>query len=89
MIAPNCMIASGNHGIKDNNIPMIEQQCYSKGKIVIEDDVWIGANCVILDGVKISTGAVVGGGSIVTKDIPHKAVVVGNPAKIIKYRTKN
>ena len=87
MIAPNCMLASGNHGIKDNGEPMIIQKCTSKGKIIIEDDVWIGANSVILDGVTIKTGAVVGGGSVVTKNIPSKAIVAGNPAKIIKNRS--
>lgn len=86
MIAPNCMIASGNHGIKDNNEPMLVQKCTSKGAIIIEDDVWIGANSVILDGVKIGKGAIVGAGSIVTKNVPSMAIVVGNPAKVIRYR---
>jgi len=89
MIGPNCTIVSGNHGILDNGVPMIEQSCWSKGKIIIEDDVWIGANCVILDGVIIRSGAIVGGGSVVTKEVPPKAIVAGNPAKIIKYRSKN
>lgn len=53
---------------------------------VIENDVWIGAKAIIMKGVKIETGAVVGAGSIVTKDVPPYAIVVGNPAKIIKYR---
>ena len=54
-------------------------------KIVIEDDVWIGFNCIILKGVKIGKGAIVGAGTMITKSIPEYAVVVGNPAKIIKY----
>jgi acetyltransferase-like isoleucine patch superfamily enzyme len=52
---------------------------------VIEDDVWIGANAVLL-GVKIGRGAIIGAGSIVVKDVPPYAIVGGNPAKIIKYR---
>ena len=88
MIAPNCMLASGNHGIENNDIPMIFQKCTTKGNIIIEDDVWIGANSVILDGIIIRSGAVIGGGSVVTKDIPSNAIVVGNPAKIIRYRTR-
>lgn len=52
----------------------------------IGNDVWIGLNSVIKRGVKIGDGAVVGSGSIVTKDVPSYAVVAGNPAKIIKYR---
>ena len=57
-----------------------------KGSIVVEDDVWIGANAIILSGVRISQGAVIAAGSVVTQDVPPYAIVGGNPAKIIKYR---
>jgi acetyltransferase-like isoleucine patch superfamily enzyme len=86
MIAPNCMLAGGNHGIVDNDIPMIFQESSNKGAIVIEDDVWIGANCSILDGVRVGSGAVIGAGSVVTKDVPPKAIMVGNPAKLVGFR---
>jgi len=59
---------------------------YSKGDIIIKNDVWIGANSLLLDGITINNGAVVAAGSVVTKDIPCYAIVGGNPAKIIKYR---
>ncbi len=52
--------------------------------VIIEDDVIIGANAVILEGVHVGKHAVVGAGSIVTKDVPEGAVVVGNPARIVK-----
>ena len=52
--------------------------------IIIEDDAWIGMNAIILKGVKIGEGAVVGAGSVVTKDVPAWTVVAGNPAVIIK-----
>lgn len=55
-------------------------------KVVIGNDVWIGANSVIMPGVVIGDGAVVGAGAVVTKDVPAYAVVVGVPAKIIKHR---
>lgn len=55
-------------------------------KTIIGSDVWIGAGAIIKRGIKIGTGAVVGAGSIVTKDVPPFAVVVGVPAKVIKYR---
>jgi acetyltransferase-like isoleucine patch superfamily enzyme len=57
-----------------------------KGNIIIENDVWIGAKSTIMSGVKIHNGAVIGACSVVTKDVPPYAVVVGNPAKIVKYR---
>lgn len=52
--------------------------------VVIEDDVWIGCQCVILAGVTIGKGAVIAAGSIVTRDIPAGTVVAGNPARVIK-----
>jgi acetyltransferase-like isoleucine patch superfamily enzyme len=56
--------------------------------IIIDDDVWIGFNSVILKGVRIGKGAIIGANTIVTSDIPPFAVVVGNPARIIKYATE-
>ena len=55
-------------------------------KIIIESDVWIGFGAIILSGVTVHRGAIVGCGSVVTKDIPPYAIAVGNPAKVIKYR---
>ncbi len=52
--------------------------------IVIEDDAWIGMNCIILKGVTIGKGAIVGAGSVVTKDVPAWTLVAGNPARVIK-----
>ena len=85
MIAPNCMIAGGNHSYNDTSVPMRFQSGTCKG-IVIDDDVWIGANCVILDGVRIGRGSVIGAGSVVTKDIEEYSIAVGNPCKVIKKR---
>ncbi|MFT7155829.1 MAG: acetyltransferase-like isoleucine patch superfamily enzyme [Parvicella sp.] len=55
-------------------------------EVVILNDVWVGANSVIMPGVIIGNGAVIGASSVVTRDVPDYAVVVGAPAKIIKYR---
>jgi len=52
---------------------------------VIEDDVWIGAHCVILPGVTIGRGAVIGAGSMVTHDVPPSSVVAGVPARVIRH----
>lgn len=54
--------------------------------VIIEDDVMIGANCVILEGVKVGKGAVVAAGSVVTKDVPEDSVVAGIPARVIKMK---
>lgn len=83
---PNVMMFAYNHGYELNNIPMIKQP-YFEDDIIIENDVWIGAGSIILSGVKIGEGAVVGAGSVVTKDIPKYSIFVGNPAKFIKKRT--
>ena len=58
----------------------------SASPVILEDDVLIGANAVVIEGVHIGKGAVVGAGSIVTQDVPAGAVVVGNPARIIKEK---
>lgn len=55
-------------------------------RTVINNDVWIGANSIVLQGVEIGNGVVIGANSVVTKNIPSYAIVVGSPAKIIKYR---
>lgn len=58
-------------------------------KVVINDNVWVGANVSIIPGVNIGEGAVIAMNSVVTKDVPACAVVGGNPAKILKYRDKD
>lgn len=53
---------------------------------IIEHDVWIGDNSILLPGITVGTGAVIGAGAIVTKDVPPYAIVAGNPAKILRKR---
>lgn len=87
MMGPECYIYTRNHSFSSIEKPM-RLQGYKEGRpVVIEDDVWIGARVTILPGVRISKGAVIGAASVVTKDVPQYAVVGGNPAKIIKFRT--
>ena len=66
-----------------------EYEAFSKGDIVVDDDVWIGYGSIIMSGVHIGQGAVIAAGSVVTKDIPPYAIVGGVPAKIIKFRFDN
>lgn len=70
--------------IADQHMIMGHPTC--KGNIEIENDVWIGAKSTIMSGVKIGNGSVVGSCSVVTKDVPPYAIVVGNPARVVKYR---
>ncbi len=58
----------------------------SKGDVIIGNDVWICHGVTILSGLKIGDGAVIGAGAVISKDVPPYAVVVGNPAKVVKYR---
>lgn len=85
LIGPNVVIRSSNHNYDDINIPIYKQK-HKPGVIEIQDNVWIGAK-VILPNVCIGTGAVIGAGAVVTKNIPEMAVVAGVPAKVISYRT--
>lgn len=86
MIAPGVMLAGGGHSYSDTSTPMRMQGVVNKGGIIIEDDVWIGANAVILDGVKIGKGAIVGAGAVVTKSIEPYSINAGNPARRIGSR---
>lgn len=88
MVAPHCMISSGNHDFKQLEVPMRFAGTLSKGPIVIEDNVWIGANCTITDGVKIGHDAVVGANSLVNKDVAPYDIVGGVPAKTLGNRLK-
>jgi acetyltransferase-like isoleucine patch superfamily enzyme len=63
----------------------IKWETINSAPIVIKDNVWVGFNSIIMKGVTLGKGAIVGAGSVVTKDVPDYAVVGGNPAKIIKY----
>jgi len=86
MIAANCAIYSYDHGIKAGT-PIREQPLTAKGPITIHNEAWIGTGAIILSGVTIGEGSIVGAGSVVIKDVPKNGIVVGNPAKLIKYRT--
>lgn len=87
LIAGNCYIGGGRYITDRTDIPMMEQGLFSKGPVVIGDDVWLGAGATVLDGVKIGRGSIIGAGALVTKDIPDYSVAVGVPAKVVKTRT--
>ena len=89
MFGPEVMIVGGGHNIDALGRFMVDVHEKRPGDdlgVIIEDDVWIGARAIILRGVTVGRGAVVGGGSVVTKSIPPYAIVVGNPARVLRYR---
>ena len=81
--SPGTQIIAVNHVFDDPERPFVEQGITAQG-IVIEDDVWLGSNCVITDGVRVGKGAVVAAGAVVTKDVPPHTIVAGVPAKVIR-----
>jgi len=85
LIGPNTIIVAANHGYQRRDKPINEQPISSEG-IQIGDDVWIGANCSVLDGVTIGDGAVIAAGSVVTDSVPDHAVVAGSPAEMVDTR---
>jgi acetyltransferase-like isoleucine patch superfamily enzyme len=84
-IAPHSLIIPANHQFSNPAVE-IKKQGLSKKGIAIGRDVWIGANCCILDGITIGDGSVIGGGSLVNRSIPAFGIAVGNPAKVIRFR---
>jgi acetyltransferase-like isoleucine patch superfamily enzyme len=86
MIAPRCAFTPYQHDFADTHRPIREQPLTSQGDIIIEDDVWLGLNVCVMDGVTIGQGAIVGAGAVVTKDIPPYAIAGGVPARVIRFR---
>ena len=89
MIAPHVVITTANHDFKQTEKPMRFAGITDDSDLIIEQDVWIGANSTICAKTKkIGTGAVIGANSVVNKPVPAYAIVAGVPAKIIGYRKK-
>lgn len=87
LIAANCTLAATNHAFDDPDRPIRLQGFQpSRGGIVIEDDVWIGANCVVLDGAHLGRGCVVAAGSVVRGVLAPGMVYAGQPLRAIRPR---
>lgn len=85
-IAANTVIVASSHVFSDLSTPIADQGHTASG-IVIEDDVWIGANATILDGVVVGRGSVIAAGAVVNKNIAPFSVVGGVPARLIRSRS--
>jgi serine acetyltransferase len=85
LISPGVVITSHQHTFGQPNRPMREQPI-EFAPVVIEDDVWIGANAVILPGVRLGRGCVVGAGAVVTRDVIPGGVAIGVPARVGRER---
>lgn len=81
MIGPNVVLCSGTHPIEPE---LRRKQAQYNLSVKVEDNVWIGANCVVMPGVTIGKNSVIGAGSIVTKDIPANVVAIGSPCKVVR-----
>ena len=88
LIASFVYISDHTHGnVNDLGTPLLpplERPLYSKGPVIIEDDVWLGEKVSVMAGVHIGRGAIIGANSVVTKGIPAYAIAVGSPSKVIK-----
>lgn len=88
MMGEEVMFLGGSHKHDRLDIPMGHQGENEKTPLHIAGDVWIGARAIVLPGCKyIGHGSVIGAGAVVTKDVPDYAIIGGNPAKVLKYRT--
>jgi acetyltransferase-like isoleucine patch superfamily enzyme len=83
-IAPRVTLVTSSH---PNHSRIRGFAPVSQGPIVIEDDAWLGAGCIILPGVRVGRGAVVGASSVVVEDVPPLHVVAGQPARTIRQLT--
>ncbi len=84
-IGPGCYITDHDHGLAPSLAPLAQE--FISDSTVIGDRVWVGANVTILKGVTIGDDAVIGAGSVVTKDIPSRAIAVGSPAKVLRMKS--
>jgi len=87
LLASKVFISDHSHGEITKEailLPPSQRRLYSKGPVIIEDNVWLGENVVVLPGVTIGENSIIGANSVVTKSIPKNSVVGGNPARVIR-----
>jgi maltose O-acetyltransferase len=87
IMGPDVKIYTKNHNFGSLEHPIRTQGESNIQPVIIGNDVWIGANVIILPGRKIGNHTILAAGAVITKDVPDHAIVGGNPAKVIKMRT--
>jgi maltose O-acetyltransferase len=86
MIGPEAIILCRNHEFREPDVPMRVQGASEPAPPVIEDGAWLGARAIVLPGRRIGTGAIVGAGAVVSRDVEPYSIVAGNPAAVIGSR---
>lgn len=87
LLAPGTIIAPANHAMDRRDVPIrLQGFMPSRGGVIIDDDVWVGANSVLIDGAHIGQGAVIAAGSVVTGIVPAYEIWGGVPARKLKDR---
>jgi maltose O-acetyltransferase len=85
MIGPDVLLMTSKHEFGDTTRPM-RNQGLTLCPIRIEDDVWVGTRAIVMPGVTVHRGAIIGAAAVVTRDVPAYAVVIGIPARVLRYR---
>jgi len=88
MMGYDVLFVGQNHEFVRTDIPMRLQGSRDEPPIIIGNDVWIGHRAILLPGVRVGNGVIVGAGAVVTRDVPDYAIVVGMPAKVLKFRNQ-
>lgn len=87
LIAANCTFVPADHACLDADVPIrLQGFLENKGGVVIEDDVWIGAGSILLDGTRLRRGCVVEPGTVVRGEVPTNAIIAGDPWRIVDCR---
>ena len=86
MMGREVVILSGSHCFDRTDRPMRVQGAPPRRPVMIGDDVWIGTRAIILPGIRVGSHAIIGAGSVVTRDVSEWDVVAGNPARVVKSR---
>ncbi len=84
MIGPHCYVTDGEHGTAPG--ASVKSQPITARPVIIEDEAWLGAHVTVLSGVRIGRGAVIGAGSVVTRDVPAGTIAFGSPATARRQR---